>query len=150
MECRFYLVMSRVALPPTFIWTTPSSHPRRLSVGFHSGRPAIGVCLKREPFTLDDLANADLGDEVAAADGAVKPWERGGRISTNCKCCYVGLVEVVLSAGDSLLALVVGLRFVLQVSSVLHGDSLSRGWLCASALLVMCYGDGHFCCWFSG
>lgn len=30
-----YLEISRVALPPTFIWTTPSSHPRRLLTKIH-------------------------------------------------------------------------------------------------------------------
>lgn len=32
-----YLEISRVALPPTFIWTTPSSHPRRLLAKIQTG-----------------------------------------------------------------------------------------------------------------
>lgn len=65
-----YLEISRVALPPTFIWTTPSSHPMRLSVGVDSASQGSS---DRRPLTLDDLANADLGDEVAAANRAIEP-----------------------------------------------------------------------------
>ena len=54
------------------------------------------------------------------------------------------MIGVVLFCRDSLVALQVGLGFVLEVSSVVNGDGLSWGWLCASALLVMLNGDTHF------
>lgn len=37
----FYLEISRVALPPTFIWTTPSSHPGRLLTKIHHEARAV-------------------------------------------------------------------------------------------------------------
>lgn len=65
----------------------------------------------------DDLTDTDLDDEVAAADGGVE-----------------------------LLALVVGLRSVLQEASVLNGDSLALGGGGASAGLVGDNVDAHLGC----
>lgn len=64
--------MSRVDFSPVFMVRTPSSQPEN---GLVSGkqRQAETSGLR---LTSDDLADADLDDEVATADGRVKPRNR--------------------------------------------------------------------------
>lgn len=65
-------VISRVAFSPTCIWVTPSSQPKHTRGQRRQrekGKPVDWL----GHFTLDDLADTNLGVEVTAADRRVKP-----------------------------------------------------------------------------
>lgn len=76
-------MMSRVAFSPTCIWVTPSSQPGERSL---LASNVLSLVARKGgggrvwgSRTLDDLANANLDDKVAAANGRVEPEE--GKVS---------------------------------------------------------------------
>lgn len=102
---------------------------------------ALRVHNSRWLLTLDDLANANASDKVAAADRAVEPVEMRGCVSFESR----GTSGCAASSGLYILrALVVGLGGVLEEASVLDGDGLAGLGLRASALLMSSLGDAHF------
>ena len=91
-------------------------------------------------LTLDDLADTNLGDKVAPADGGVEP-----AIRLRVGDCFGQLARL----GEKhwvnclLVALIVGLGGVLEVAGVLNGDLLANGGLGTGALNVRGLGDAH-------
>lgn len=89
--------------------------------------------------TLDELANANGHDKVAALDGGVEPRGRGVVPSASWPD-----TEVCRSGHGHLLeALLLGLGLVLDPASVLHGDDLALGGLRTVALADDGLGDTH-------
>lgn len=95
-------MMSRVAFSPTFIWVTPSSQPVMKTVSTVIQVAKMGVVGQAARLTLDDLANADLGNKVATTNRAVEPVVMGVNtgpgdlnywssaypdVRTACLCC---------------------------------------------------------------